>query len=234
MFEENDIRSMGEAVRVGENLAESSSRMRRWLIPSGIFLLIVVAAATLFVTVGNWLVVEDPLVHADVIVVLSGRLPERALEAARIYKAGYSDMVWISPPISPVEELKTMKISYLGEDFYNEKVLIAKGVPPDSIRILDNPDANTEAEVRQIAEDLHNSDFHSVIIVTSKAHTRRVRTIWRKLVGAEPRMIVHYAEDDTFDGAHWWRHTRDALDVMRETLGLLNAWAGFPLRPNEN
>ncbi|MGA7791393.1 MAG: YdcF family protein [Candidatus Acidiferrales bacterium] len=234
MLEEDDIRSMGEAVRFGENLTDSSSGMRRWLIPGGILVVIVVAAATLFFTVGNWLVVEDPLVHADVIVVLSGRLPERALEAARIYKAGYSDLVWVSPPVSPVEELKAMKISYLGEDFYNEKVLIAKGVPPDSIRILDNPDANTEAEVRQIAEDLHNSDFHSVIIVTSKAHTRRVRTIWRKLVGAEPRMIVHYAQDDTFDGAHWWRHTRDALDVMRETLGLLNAWAGFPLRPNEN
>jgi uncharacterized SAM-binding protein YcdF (DUF218 family) len=208
--------------------------MRRWLIPGGIFILIVAVAATLFFTVGTWLVVEDPLVHADVIVVLSGRLPERAIEAARIYKAGYSDLVWVSPPVSPVDELKTMKISYLGEDFYNEKVLIAKGVPPDSIRILDNPDANTEAEVRQIAEDLHKSGFHSVIIVTSKAHTRRVRTIWRKLVGSGPRMVVHYAEDDTFDGAHWWRHTRDALDVMRETLGLLNAWAGFPLRPNEN
>ncbi|HXP82225.1 MAG TPA: YdcF family protein [Verrucomicrobiae bacterium] len=208
--------------------------MRRWLIPGGIFIVIVVAAATLFFTVGAWLVVEDPLVHADVIVVLSGRLPERAIEAARIFKAGYSDLVWISPPVSPVDELKTMKISYLGEDFYNEKVLIAKGVPPDSIRILDNPDANTEAEVRQIAEDLHKSDFHSVIIVTSKAHTRRVRTIWRKLVGSEPRMIVHYAEDDNFDGAHWWRHTRDALDVMRETLGLLNAWAGFPLRPSQD
>lgn len=234
MFEEDDIRPMGEAVRIGENLTDSSSRTRRWLIPGGIIIAIVIVAATLFFTVGSWLVVEDPLVHADAIVVLSGRLPERALEAARIYKAGYSDLVWISPPVSPVEELKTMKISYLGEDFYNEKVLIAKGVPPDSIRILDNADANTEAEVRQIAEDLHNSDFHSVIIVTSKAHTRRVRTIWRKLVGAEPRMIVHYAEDDTFDGAHWWRHTRDALDVTRETLGLLNAWAGFPLRPNEN
>lgn len=234
MFEEDDIRPMGEAVRIGENLTDSSSRTRRWLIPGGIIIAIVIVAATLFFTLGSWLVVEDPLVHADAIVVLSGRLPERALEAARIYKAGYSDLVWISPPVSPVEELKTMKISYLGEDFYNEKVLIAKGVPPDSIRILDNADANTEAEVRQIAEDLHNSDFHSVIIVTSKAHTRRVRTIWRKLVGAEPRMIVHYAEDDTFDGAHWWRHTRDALDVTRETLGLLNAWAGFPLRPNEN
>ena len=71
--------------------------MRRWLIPGGIFVVIAGAAATLFFTVGNWLVVEDPLVHADVIVVLSGRLPERAVEAARVYKAGYADQVWISP-----------------------------------------------------------------------------------------------------------------------------------------
>jgi uncharacterized SAM-binding protein YcdF (DUF218 family) len=192
------------------------------------------AAATVFLTVGRWLVVEDPLVHADVIVILSGRLPERAVEAARIFKAGYAEQVWISPPVSPVDDLKAMKISYLGEDFYNEKVLIAKGVPPDAIRILEYPDANTEAEVRQTAEELRKMDFHSVIIVTSKPHTRRVRTIWRKLVGSEPRMIVHYAHDDAFDGAHWWRHTQDGLDVVRETLGLLNAWAGFPLRPSQD
>src|SRR6266851_7330901 len=186
------------------------------------------AATTVFFTVGSWLVVEDPLVHADVIVLLSGRLPERAVEAARVYQAGYAEQVWISPPVSPVDDLKAMHISFLGEDFYNEKVLIAQGVPPDAIRILDRPDENTEAEVRQILEDLRNWNFHSVIIVTSKPHTRRVRTIWRKVVGSEPRMMVHYAQDDTYDGARWWRHTQDSLDVVRETLGLLNAWAGFP------
>lgn len=204
------------------------------MIPGGILLLIAVLAVTLFFTIGNWLVVEDPLVRADVIVVLSGRLPERALEAAQIYKGGYAEQVWITPPLSPVDDLKAMKISYLGEDFYNEKVLIAQGVPPDAIRILDHPDANTEAEVRQIQEDLRALNFHSVIIVTSKPHTRRVRTIWRKLVGSEPKMMVRYAHDDVYDGSHWWRHTRDGLDVVRESLGLLNAWAGFPLRPVDN
>jgi len=192
------------------------------------------AAAVLFFGVGKWLVVEDPLTHADVILVLSGRLPERAVEAAKVYKAGYADQVWISPPVSPVDDLKAMNISYLGEDFYNEKVLIAQGVPADAIRILERPDANTEAEVRQSVENLRALEFHSVIIVTSKPHTRRVRTIWRKLVGSEPRLMVHYPVDDTFDAAHWWRHTQDALDVTRETLGLLNAWAGFPLTPSQN
>ena len=215
-------------------MTESKSRKRRWLVPGGIFIVLAGAAATLFLTVGNWLVVEDPLVHADVIVVLSGRLPERAVEAARVYHAGFADQVWISPPTSPVDDLKAMKIAYLGEDFYNEKVLIAKGVPPDTIRILERADANTEEEVRQIAEVLHSMDLHSAIIVTSKPHTRRVRTIWRKLVGSRPRMIVRYPQDDTYDGAHWWRHTQDSLDVVRETLGLLNAWVGFPVRPSQN
>jgi uncharacterized SAM-binding protein YcdF (DUF218 family) len=207
--------------------------MRRWWF-LGAILVLLSAAAVVFFGVGRWLVVEDSLVHADVIVVLSGRLPERAIEAARLYKAGYADQVWISPPPSPADELKTMHIAFLGEDFYNEKVLIAMGVPPDSIRILDQPDVNTEAEVRQISETLRNGQLHSAIVVTSKPHTRRVRTIWRKLVGADPRLIVRYPTDDVYDGAHWWGHTRDGLDVMRETLGLLNAWAGFPARPDGN
>ena len=188
----------------------------------------------MFLTIGQWLVVQDPLVHADVIVILSGHLPERALEAARLYQAGYAEQVWVSPPISPAEELKTMNIFYLGEDFYNEKVLLAQGVPADAIRILEHPSANTEEEVREISETLRQNNFHQAIVVTSKAHTRRVRTIWRKLVGSDPRVIVRFANDDPYDGAHWWRHTHDALDIVRETLGLLNAWAGFPLRPSQN
>lgn len=216
-----------------EVLTERRPRAARWLLAAAI-LLILAGVAIAFFGVGTWLVVEDPLVHSDAIVVLSGRLPERALEAARLYKAGYADQVWISPPPSPAEELKAMHISYVGEDFYNEKVLIVMGVPADSIRILDEPDVNTEAEVRQISGTLRSSQLHSVIIVTSKPHTRRVRTIWHKLAGSDLRMIVHYPDDDSYDGAHWWRHTRDGLDVMRETLGLLNAWAGFPARPNGN
>jgi uncharacterized SAM-binding protein YcdF (DUF218 family) len=215
-------------------LIEWRSSSRRWLIAGGIIIALAAAAATVFFTVGEWLVVQDPIAHADTIVVLSGGLPMRAIEAARIYKAGYANQVWISPPISPVEDLKTMKIPYLGEDFYNEKVLIVMGVPPDSIRILERPDANTEEEVRQISENLRSNDLHSAIVVTSKSHTRRVRTIWRKLVGYDPRMMVRYASEDPYDGAHWWRRTRDALEVVRETLGLLNAWAGFPLRPSRN
>jgi hypothetical protein len=49
-----------------------------------------------FLGIGRWLVLQDPLVHADAIVILSGHLPDRALEAARLYGAGYAQQVWIS------------------------------------------------------------------------------------------------------------------------------------------
>ena len=208
--------------------------MRQWQILGGVLIALCAAGTVAFFGIGKWLIVQDPLVHADVIVILSGRLPERALEAARLYRAGYADKIWISPPISPAEDLKAMSIIFLGEDFYNEKVLLAQGVPLDAIHILERPNANTEEEVREISEGLRGNNFHQAIVVTSKAHTRRVRTIWRKLVGSEPRLTVSFANDDPYDGTHWWRHTRDGLDVERETLGLFNAWAGFPLRPSRN
>ena len=110
-------------------MTEAIPRLRRWLIAAGILVLLAGLAATFFFTVGRWLVVQDPLEHADAIVILSGRLPERAVEAARVFQGGYADEIWISPPVSPVNDLKAMNISPLGEDFYNEKVLIVKGVP---------------------------------------------------------------------------------------------------------
>jgi len=215
-------------------VTESRPKLRRRLIWAGILIVLAAIGFLVFFDIGQWLVVQDPLVHADAIVILSGQLPDRAIEAARLYHAGYAEQVWVSQPISPAEELKTMKIFYLGEDFYNEKVLLAKRVPADAIRILERPSANTEEEVREIEQILRRNNSHNVIVVTSKAHTRRVRTIWNKLVGSDPHAIVRFANDDPYDGAHWWRHTHDALDIVRESLGLLNAWAGFPLRPSQD
>ena len=215
-------------------MSESGPKLRRRLMWAGIPIVVAALGFFIFFDLGRWLVIQDPLGHADAIVVLSGELPGRALEAARLYRAGYAGQVWVSQPLSPTEELKKMQIFYLGEDFYNEKVLLAKGVPVDAIRILDRPSANTEEEVREIDEILLRNNSHGVIVVTSKAHTRRVRAIWNKLAGSDPRAIVRFANDDPYDGAHWWRHTHDALDVVRESLGLLNVWADFPLRPSRN
>jgi uncharacterized SAM-binding protein YcdF (DUF218 family) len=124
-----------------------------------------------------------------------------------------------------------MGISFAGEDYYNARVLIQEGVPAGTIRVLDPPIVNTADELNAIAVALEKEKDRTAIIVTTKAHTRRVRLLWQKLGSRRGNAIVRASSADSFDPWRWWRTTSDALDVVREVLGLANAWAGLPLRP---
>jgi uncharacterized SAM-binding protein YcdF (DUF218 family) len=186
-------------------------------------------ALVLFFGVGWWLCVEDPLEKAEAIVVLSGRMPIRALEAARLYQAGYASQVWLTRTVEPAASLQALHIAYLGEDFYDIRVLVHEGVPENAIHILNPAINNTADEVRAVAAELQRGKDSTVILVTTKAHARRVRTLWRILADPRYRAIVRASRDDPFQPARWWRTSGDSLDVVREALGLLNAWAGLPL-----
>ncbi len=190
-----------------------------------------VLGAVIFLGAGRWLVVEDPLVEARAIVVLSGAMPLRAMEAAKLYRAGYAPEIWLTHSTEPGETLQAMGIPFAGEDQYNARVLIHNGVPPEAIHVLDLSIVNTADEIKVVAAALGRESNRTVILVTSKAHTRRVRLLWSRLVPGQSRAIVRAASGDSFDPRHWWRNTSDALDVVREVLGVMNAWAGLPLHP---
>ncbi len=195
----------------------------------GVFLL-ALAAIYAFLHAGQWLVREDTLQRSQAIVVLSGELPERALGAAQFYRDRFAKEIWLTQPLQPGAAMETLRLPYAGEEQYNRMVLIAQGVPPENIRFLTPRILNTVDELRVIAEALDLEPEATVIVVTSKVHTRRVRTLWQSVSqGHHGRLIVRASKEDSFDAAHWWRTTNDALDVMREYLGLLNAWAGLPL-----
>jgi uncharacterized SAM-binding protein YcdF (DUF218 family) len=195
---------------------------------AGILLL---AAVVFLLSVGRWLVAEDPLEKASAIVVLSGRMPLRAMEAAKLYREGYAPKVWLTHSTEPGATLGAMGISYVGEDVYDMQVLVHEGVPPAAIRMLQPPIINTADEIAAVSAALEEEKGSTVIIVTSKVHTRRVRILWRRLATRRGQAIVRAASDDPFDPRRWWRTTGDALDVVRELLGILNAWAGMPLHP---
>ena len=204
---------------------------RRWKIAAIAAAVCAFALLAAFFGVGRWLVREDSLEKATAIVVLSGRMPVRAMEAARIYREGYAQEVWLTRSNEPESTLHAMGINFVGEDFYNLRVLVHEGVPVDAIRVLPAPIVNTADEVDVVAKELAREHGAAVIFVTTKVHTRRVRALWNRLANANGRAIVRAAQDDPFDPAHWWRTTGDALDVVREVLGLANAWTGLRLHP---
>ena len=208
--------------------AEPARKPRVWP-----FLALCLISAFLFAFfhVGRWLIAEDPLQNAAAIAVLSGRMPGRALEAAKVYKQGYAPQVWLTHSTEPGATLAKLSVPYQGEDAYDKLILIHEGVPDSAIRVLEPPILNTADEMATIGQALSNATPRRIILVTSKVHTRRTRTLWQQLSGANGEAIVHGVSDDPFDADHWWQSTSDALDVVREVLGLFNAWAGLPLRP---
>jgi uncharacterized SAM-binding protein YcdF (DUF218 family) len=205
---------------------ERTRRPLLWVYAAGSVLFFILLV---FLNVGRWLVREDPLQKATAIAVLSGRMPERALEALRIYKRGYAPRVWLTHSTEPGATLAQLSVHYIGEEEYNKEVLMRGGVPEGAIEILDPPIENTADEMRTIGEALAKRNHGTVIMVTSKVHTRRVRSLWNRLAKGDGTAVVRGVSDDGFDPAHWWRDTQDALDVVREVLGLMNAWAGLPL-----
>jgi uncharacterized SAM-binding protein YcdF (DUF218 family) len=206
------------------------SRARLWVLALGALLLV---ALLVFLNLGRWLVVEDPLQKSYAIAVLSGRMPDRALEAARIYKQGYASQIWLTHSTEPGAALEKLSVSFFGEESYDRQILVHQGVPEGAIRVLDPPIVNTADEMKTIGQALRDENPQSVILVTSKVHTRRVRALWRRISSQDGSAVVRGVSDDSFDAAHWWRSTSDALEVVREVLGLANAYAGLPLRPAE-
>jgi uncharacterized SAM-binding protein YcdF (DUF218 family) len=181
---------------------------------------------------GRWLVREDPLSPADVIFVLSGAMPQRAEEAGKVFGMGYAPEVWVSRPQSPAGELEKLGIHFVGEEEYSREILVHEGVPEGAIHILPETIVDTEQEVAEAAQEMRQEGKARIIIVTSPQHTRRVRALWERLAGRNLYLLVHAAREDPFDSDHWWRNTRDVFSVVREMLGLLNAWAGLPVRPH--
>ncbi|MGB6666821.1 MAG: YdcF family protein [Candidatus Acidiferrum sp.] len=189
----------------------------------------VLGAALFLLCIGRWLVVQDPLEKAQAIAVLSGRMPIRAMEAAKLYREGYAPEVWLTYSSEPEATLRAMGISYAGEDVYNMQVLMHEGVPAGVIHLLQPPIVNTADEITAISAAMAAQKYRTVILVKSKVHTRRARILWNHLAANQGKAIIRAASEDPFEPSHWWRTTSDALDVVRECLGILNAWAGTPI-----
>ncbi len=209
-------------------------RAKRALVLALVAVLIAILAPWGVRGLGHWLVVANPLEPARAIVVLGGRVPFRAMEAASIYRQGWAPEVWLTKEVRSPEEtaLDRLGVAVIRGEGYNREVLEHLGVPPSAVRLLSDPVQNTVDEVRLIAGELGRDRGGRVILVTSKTHTRRVRATWSAIVGAAPRAVVRYAVEEPYHPGSWWRNTRDALDVSREVFGLMNVWVGFPVQPD--
>src|SRR5579862_3487828 len=143
------------------------TRLEIWLAIIGAILFFGTIA---FRNMGRWLDREDPLQKAAAIAVLSGRMPDRTLEAAKLYNQGYAPQVWLSYSVEPEATLQKYAVPYAGEETYDRLLFLHLGVPESAIRVLDPPIVNTADEMRTFGTALRNENLHRIILVTSKLH----------------------------------------------------------------
>jgi uncharacterized SAM-binding protein YcdF (DUF218 family) len=132
----------------------NAAKNARWFIYLAVCLLLTLAVVIAARSARRWLVREDTLSSADVIVVLSGSLPFRAEEAARLFKMGKAPEVWVSRPENSAAELQKFGIRFVGEEEYDREILIHQGVPESSVHVFPDPIANTEQEVTEITREM--------------------------------------------------------------------------------
>jgi len=225
----NEVNTLGQ-VNVSRASGFMGHLLRIFAVLGALALLALSAGLALILSVGHWLVKEDSLQKANAIAVLSGNFPARALEAASLYRSGYATEIWLTHPGPQPEALAEMGIHYPSEADFNYQVLRRQGVPAKAIHVLDSQIINTSDELEVIGSALQRKNNASVIVVTNKAHTRRVHELWNRFDPARGKIIVHGLANDDFDPSAWWTRTGDTHQVIHELLGMINVWAGLPMQ----
>jgi uncharacterized SAM-binding protein YcdF (DUF218 family) len=176
--------------------------------------------------VGRLLVVSDPLpARADAIVVMAGSIADRVLEAADLYRSGVAPRVVVTRERLPRGEMalraRGVRLPESGEQTL--AALHALGVPPSATIVLPRRARSTDSEARTIAH-WACARARSLVVVTSRYHSRRARMILRQALAPEMQLALRASRHDPFDAARWWRDRRDAKAVLSELEKLTHFW----------
>jgi len=106
-------------------------------------------------------------------------------------------------------------------------VLLKKGVPADRIEIIGGEVVSTIAEARLVADLLKTKpDVRSLLIITTRVHVRRARTIFYHVLGdsSPVNIAVVGTPSDGFVADRWWTDRESARQVVLETTKLVLFW----------
>lgn len=184
--------------------------------------LLIIFHQNLLRSAGDWLVQTEPLTRADAALVLNTgvEIYARLREAAALYRDGIVTRVVLNGN-RKVDELRALEqqgyqplLPWYAE---NAHILRFLGVAPEDIIAISAEDAyDTVSEADSVGKQLITWGIGSVIVTTSKFHTRRAGFIWRDLYGQQLRIQTAAARNDPYDPARWWRSGRQIRWVMAE------------------
>jgi len=201
--------------------------MRALLLVAGVVAAVWLLREPLLRRMGAFLVVADAEAPADAIVVLSGSLPDRVMHGVDLYRRGLAPVVFLTREVEwpGAQELRARGIDIPERYELNREIARQLGVPEEAMVLVDERVGSTLTEVAALLPELRRRGVRSVLLVTSKTHTRRAKLIFAILSGGTPELRVSPTPYDPFSPDAWW-HRRE---MVRRVLTEYGKWLSFQL-----
>lgn len=170
-------------------------------------ILIVSISVSLMLSVAleSYLVVSDPLPRADAIVVMAGGRKVRLPSVVELYRDGVAPLVLLTNDgIFASWSQKYQRNLYLVE--WAREDLVKMGVSENAIALLDyTASGSIHDALNTLAYVRTHPEIRSLLVVTSKFHTRRTLWTFRRVFEGQGTQIGVFPVPDLSEA--WWRRT---------------------------
>jgi uncharacterized SAM-binding protein YcdF (DUF218 family) len=193
-----------------------------------IFLIIVVIALIqliayrhhILVAIGTYLVYDQSPQQADVIAIPANwdDTIVRARGGADLYKKGLAKVVFV-PRMEAMEGLEeTRKRGIYVPENRDLLIIILEGfgVPLAAIETSAQEVTDTWEEAQEVSNLVEQKGYTSVLLVTSKYHSKRAYLIFRDALKGKASVISVPSLYDPSDPEEWWRRSTDCQRVISE------------------
>jgi len=154
---------------------------------------------------GWTLVVNEPVAPADIIVVSLDSGGAGALEAADLVQSGIATRVAVftDPPSGEDHEFIRRGLPY--EDAGARQIRQLGWLGVTDVAQIPRTEAGTEGESQVLPPWCDQHQFRSIVFVTARDHSRRLRRILDRTMKGHPTRVTVRAESySSFDPDRWW------------------------------
>lgn len=157
------------------------------------------------------LVVNEPVVPADVIVISLDSGGAGALQAADLVQGGIATIVAVFADPPSGQDLEFIRRGLPYEDASARQVRQLKSLGVRDVEQISRNEAGTSGEGQILPVWCDQHRFRSVVFVVARDHSRRIRRVLSRVMKGHPtRVVVQPERYSSFDPDRWWK-TRSGI-----------------------
>lgn len=169
---------------------------------------------------GKYLICEHTLQQADVIAIAANwdEAIVRARGGVDLYKKGLAKAIFVPrmERMEGLEEIKKYDIDIPENRDLLVIILEGLGVPLAVIGTSSQEVSNTWDEAKEVRSYIEKCGYNSVLLVTSKYHSRRAYLIFKDALKGKATVISVPSPYGSYTPEGWWKREKDRKRVIME------------------